>query len=91
VAAVELYEVPSCVLSAVDIGSTKEMLSTVLDHESKHDDIIVFLGRFKTALADRTFVLKGITTDGSAPIPNRSARFWRSAPSNFVPSMSSRN
>src|ERR1700704_5048834 len=57
VAADELYEGPSCVLSAVDNRQYKRMLSTVLDHDPKHDDIIVFLGRFKTALADRTFVL----------------------------------
>src|SRR5712692_7049051 len=69
VAADELYEGPSCVLSAVDNRQYKRMLSTVLDHDPKHDDIIVFLGRFKTALADRTFVLKGITTDGSALYP----------------------
>ena len=69
VAADELYEGPYCVLSAVDNRQYKRILYTVLDHDPKHDDIIAFLGRLKTALADRNFVLKGITTDGSALYP----------------------
>jgi len=52
VAADELYEGPSCVLSAVDNRQYKRMLYTVLDHDPNHDDITVFLGRFKTALDD---------------------------------------
>ena len=69
VAADELSEGPSCVLSAVDNRQDKRMLSTVLDHDPNHDDITVFLGRFKTALADRDLALKGSTTDGSALYP----------------------
>ena len=68
-AADALYAGPSCVLSAVDNRQYKRMLYEVLDHDPKHDDIIAFLGRFKTALAHRNFVRKGITTDGSALYP----------------------
>ncbi len=68
-AADELYEGPSCVLSAVDNRQDKRILYTVLDHDPNHDDITVFLGRFKTALDDRGLALKGITTDGSALYP----------------------
>jgi hypothetical protein len=69
VAADELYEGPSCVLSAVDNRQYKRMLYAVLDHDPTHDDITVFVGRFKTALDDRALELKGITTDGSALYP----------------------
>ena len=69
VAADELYEGPSCVLSAVDNRQDKRMLYEVLDHDPNHDDITAFLGRFKTALDDRNLGLKGITTDGSALYP----------------------
>ena len=69
VAADELYEGPSCVLSAVDNRQYKRILSTVLDHDPTHDDITAFLGRLKTALADRDLVLQGLTTDGSALYP----------------------
>jgi hypothetical protein len=74
VAADELSEGPSCVLSAVDNRQYKRILSAVLDHDPTHDDITVFLGRLKTALEDRDLALKGITTDGSAldPEPLRS-------------------
>jgi len=69
VAADELYEGPYCVLSAVDNRQYKRILDEVLDHDPKHDDSRAFLGRFKTALANRNFVLKGSTTDGSALYP----------------------
>ena len=69
VAADELYEGPYCVLSAVDNRQYKRMLYAVLDHDPDHDDIEAFLGRLKTALAERELDLKGITTDGSALYP----------------------
>jgi hypothetical protein len=69
VAADELSEGPSCVLSAVDNRQDKRRLSTVLDHDPNHDDITVFVGRFKTALDNRDLALKGITTDGAALYP----------------------
>jgi hypothetical protein len=69
VAADELYEGPYCVLSAVDNRQYKRILYAVLNHDPNHDDITVFLGRFKTALADRDLERKGITTDGSALYP----------------------
>jgi hypothetical protein len=65
----ELYEGPYCVLSAVDNRQYKRVLYEVLDHDPDHDDIEAFLGRLKTALAERTLTLKGITTDGSALYP----------------------
>jgi len=69
VAADELSEGPSCVLAAVDNRQDKRMRSTVLDHDPTHDDLTVFLGRFKTAVDDRALALKGSTTDGSALYP----------------------
>ena len=69
VAADELYEGPSCVLSAVDNRQYKRILYEVLDHDPRHEDIEAFLGRLQRALAERTLVLKGITTDGSALYP----------------------
>ena len=69
VAADELYEGPYCVLSVVDNRQYKRILYAVLDHDPTHDDIITFLGRLKTALAERHLTLKGITTDGSALYP----------------------
>ncbi len=69
VAADELSEGPYCVLSAVDNRQDKRMLYKVLDHDPTHDDITAFLGRVKGALDARDWVLKGITTDGSALSP----------------------
>jgi bifunctional DNA-binding transcriptional regulator/antitoxin component of YhaV-PrlF toxin-antitoxin module len=65
----ELYEGRYCVLSAVDNRQYKRMLYEVLDHDPSHDDIEAFLGRLKSALAERELDLKGITTDGSALYP----------------------
>src|SRR5712692_6370341 len=69
VAADELYEGPSCVLSAVDNRQDKRMLSQVLDHDPNHADMQAFLGRLKEALDVRGLARKGITTDGSALYP----------------------
>ncbi len=69
VAADELYEGPSCVLSAVDNRRYTRILYAVLDHDPNHDAITAFLGRLKTALEDRDLTLQGITTDGSALYP----------------------
>jgi hypothetical protein len=69
VAADELYEGPSCVLSAVDNRQYKRIVYAVLDHDPTHEDIQVCLGRLKTALDDRELELKGIPTDGSALYP----------------------
>lgn len=65
----ELYEGRYCVLSAVDNRQYKRILYEVLDHDPNHDEIEAFLGRLKTALDEREWVLKGITTDGSALYP----------------------
>jgi hypothetical protein len=65
----ELYEGPYCVLSAVDNRQYKRVLYEGLDHDPSHTDIEAFLGRLKTALAERGLALKGITTDGSALYP----------------------
>jgi hypothetical protein len=69
VAADELYEGPYCVLSVVDNRQYKRILYAVLDHDPTHDDITAFLGRLKSALADRGLALQGITTDGSPLYP----------------------
>jgi hypothetical protein len=80
VAADELYEGPYCVLSVVDHRQYKRLLSKVLDHDPKHDDITAFLGRLKTALAARDLVLQGITTDGSALYPAPLAEIFSGVP-----------
>jgi hypothetical protein len=69
VAADELYEGPYCVLSVVDNRQYKRMLYAVLDHDPTHADITAFLGRLKSALAERGLALQGITTDGSPLYP----------------------
>jgi hypothetical protein len=65
----ELYEGRYGVRSAVDHRQYKRMLDEVLDHDPDHDDIEAFLGRLKSALAERALALKGITTDGAALYP----------------------
>src|SRR5216683_1224868 len=69
VAADELYDGPFCMLSVVDNCCYKRLLYEVLDHDPTHEDIRVFLGRLKTALAARSLTLCGVTTDGSALSP----------------------
>ena len=69
VAADELYEGPSCVLSVVDNRAYKRILYAVLDHDPPHDDITAFVERLKTALLERDLVLQGIPTDGSPRYP----------------------
>jgi hypothetical protein len=56
-------------LSVVDNRCDKRLLYEVLDHDPTHEDIRVFLGRLKTALAARSLTLCGVTTDGSALYP----------------------
>jgi len=70
VAADELYEGPYCVLSVVDNRQYKRIVYEVLAHDPHHNDITALLGRLKTALDERTWTLKGITTDGSALYPD---------------------
>ena len=53
----------------MDNRQYKRILYEVLDHDPSHDDIEAFLGRLKSALAERKLDLKGITTDGSALYP----------------------
>jgi hypothetical protein len=72
----ELYEGPSCVLSAVDNRQDKRVLYAVLDHDPHHGDIEAFLGRLKTALEERDLALKGLTTDGSALYPEPSRKVF---------------
>ncbi len=69
VAADARSEGPSWVLSAVDHRQYKRLLSAVLEHDPTHDDLTVFVGRFKTALDDRALALQGITTEGAALYP----------------------
>src|SRR5262245_17293031 len=73
VAADELYDGPSGLLSAADNRRYKRRLYDVLEHSPTHDDIRPFLGRLQTALSARALPLLGITTDGSAlyPVPLR--------------------
>jgi len=87
----ELYEGRYCVLSAVDNRQYKRMLYEVLDHDPDHDDIEAFLGRLKSALAERGLALKGITTDGSALYPEPIRKVFGDVPHQICTFMSSRN
>ena len=76
----ELYEGPYCVLSAVDNRQYKRILYEVLDHDPSHGEIEAFLGRLKSALAERNLTLKGITTDGSALYPEPIRKVFGAVP-----------
>jgi hypothetical protein len=69
VAADELYEGSSGVLSVVDNCCDKRMLYEGRDHDPTHDDITAFFARLKTALTQRDLTRKGMTTDGSPLYP----------------------
>ena len=60
-----LSEGPDWVWSAVDHRPCKRVGSEGLDHDPTPDDIEAFLGRLQTALDDREWELKGLTTAGS--------------------------
>jgi len=81
----ELYEGRYCVLSAVDNRQYKRMLYEVLDHDPSHDDIEAFLGRLKSAFAERALDLKGITTDGSALYPEPIRKVFGDVPHQICP------
>ncbi len=59
VAADELSEGPYGVLSAVDNRQYKRMLSEVLDHDPRHEDIEAFCRRLQQALEERNLALQG--------------------------------
>jgi hypothetical protein len=69
IAADELYDGPFCVLSIVDNRTFKRLLYQVLDHDPDHQDIVVFLHRFRMALRLRGLKLQGVTTDASPLYP----------------------
>ena len=81
----ELYEGPYCGLSAVDNRQDKRGLYEVLDHDPSHTDIEAFLGRVKTALAERGLPLKGITTDGSQLYPAPIRKVFGEVPPQICP------
>jgi len=64
------------VRSAVAHRQYNRLLAAVLEHDPTHDDITVFVGRFKTALDDRALARKGITTAGSALSPAPIRTVW---------------
>jgi hypothetical protein len=67
----EMYDGPFCVLSAVDGPNQRRLLYEVLDHDPDHQDIRRFLHRLRVAIACRSGLVRGATTDGSAlyPVP----------------------
>jgi len=85
VAADELYEGPYCVLSAVDNRQYKRMLSEVLDHDPRHEDIEAFCRRLQQALEERNLALQGITTDGSALSPEPLRKVFGEVPHQLCP------
>ena len=64
---------PAGVRSAVDKRPDKRLRNAGLDHQPPPDAIAALLGRVQTALADRAWALKGLTTAGAAraPAPRR--------------------
>jgi hypothetical protein len=69
VAADELSEGPSGVLSVVDHRQDKRLRYAVLDHDPTPPASTTFVGRLKTALTERDWGLQGLTTDGSPLSP----------------------
>ena len=80
IAADELYDGPSCILSIVDNRTFKRLLYQVLDHDPTHVDIEAFFRRFQAGLAVRGLTLKGITTDGSPLYPEPIATVFGQVP-----------
>jgi hypothetical protein len=75
-----MYDGPFCVLCAVDGPKQRRLLYDVLDHDPDHDDIRRFLRRLQQALAVRTGIVHGITTDGSALYPVPLAEVFEGVP-----------
>jgi hypothetical protein len=76
----EMYDGPFCVLCAVDGPNQRRLLYDVLDHDPDHEDIRRFLRRLQEALAARTGIVHGITTDGSALYPVPLAEIFEGVP-----------
>lgn len=76
----ELYDGPFCVLSAVDSPQHRRLLYEVLDHAPNHDDTRRFLARLKQAIAARSAVVPGVTTDGSPLYPQPLAEVFPTVP-----------
>src|SRR5437764_1430981 len=71
---------PLCVLLTVDSPTQRRLLCEVLEHDPGHDDIRLFLGRVKSAIAARGRTVRGLTTDGSALYPQPLAEVFPEAP-----------
>ena len=69
IAADELDDGPSCILSLRDHRTFKRLAYQVLDHAPTHKDIEASFRRFHHALTARGLTVRGITTDGSALDP----------------------
>ncbi len=80
IAADELYDGPFCVLSIVDNRTFKRIHYQVLDHDPTKEDIKAFFRSFHAALEQRSLVLRGITTDGSALYPEPIAEIFGGVP-----------
>ena len=62
----EVYDGPFCLLVIVDNREYKRLVSRVLDHDPKSEDILSLLNSFRKILDERGLAVKGITTDGSS-------------------------
>jgi hypothetical protein len=80
IAADELYDGPFCVLSIVDNRTFKRLVYHVLDHDPTHADITAFFRRFQSALAQRGWRVKAITTDASPLSPEPIAQVFGAVP-----------
>ena len=66
VAVDEVYDGPFCILVIVDNREYKRLISRVLDHDPKSEDIQSLFYSFRKILDERGLAVKGITTDGSS-------------------------
>jgi len=62
----EVYDGPFCILVIVDNREYKRLMSRVLNHEPKSEDIQSLFDSFRKVLDERSLTVKGITTDGSS-------------------------
>ena len=80
IAADELHDGPSCILSIVDNRTSKRLAYQVLDRAPTARDVEPFFRRFHGALEARGLSVRGITTDGSALYPEPIAAVFGDIP-----------
>ena len=79
-AADELYDGPSCVLSLVDNRAFLRLSFRVLEHDPTQDDIRSSLADYKARLDARGLAVRGVTSDGSELYPEPLHELWPDVP-----------